>query len=244
MPDSNSPIDDMKDESAQKAKDPQTRRLLVGLGVLWLLTLAALFAIAWNAYFSEKAKARTLAQQIAYACENNTFGPGLDQEDETRLCENADKVIENDDIPEGIPGPEGDPGPPGPPGSPGDDGEDGSNGRPGPEGDKGPPGPGGEPGRDGNPGPPGDDGSPGDNGPPGSDGTPGTDGKDGAAGEPGSQGPPGPQGETGPAGPQGPPGVTNVTTTGCDGPIVSNLTATYDAETQTINIVCNSLQGR
>src|SRR4051812_38830936 len=125
MPDKQTPIDALKHESAANAKDPKTRLILIALAAALLISLIALMAISWNAYFSEKAKSRTLAQQIAFACENNRFGPGLDTNDEKRLCENADKVIENDDIPDGVPGPKGDPGSPGTDGSNGAGGTDG-----------------------------------------------------------------------------------------------------------------------
>jgi len=102
MPDSQSPIDDLKTEATEKSKDPNTRRLLLGLVALWLLTLAALLVIAWSAYFRAKDDAKTsekqsqtLAQQIGMACESGDFGPGFSDEDQAALCSNADKVIED-----------------------------------------------------------------------------------------------------------------------------------------------------
>lgn len=235
MPDKQTPIDDMKHESAASAKDPRTRTFLVVVMALWLLTLALLVGVAWNAYFSEKAKTRTLAQQLAAACENRTFGPGFDADDQDRLCETADDVIEDRDIPDGVPGPKGDPGPQGIPGVDGVDGRDGSPGTDGKDGAAG------EPGSRGPAGEPGSDGSSGVNGVDGSNGTSGNDGKDGVDGKDGAQGPIGPEGPIGPQGPVGETGIVGVTTSGCDGPIVSNLTATYDPETKTINIVCNTV---
>src|SRR6478609_3573760 len=102
MPDSQSPIDDLKTEATEKSKDPNTRRLLLGLVALWLLTLAALLVIAWSAYFRAKDDAKTsekqsqtLAQQIGMACESGDFGPGFSDEDQAALCSNADKVIQD-----------------------------------------------------------------------------------------------------------------------------------------------------
>lgn len=255
---SQSPIDDLKDESALKAKDPKTRRILFAVVVLWLLTLAGLLVIAWSAYFSEKAKTQTLAQQIAHACEFKTFGPEFDEDDQTRLCENADKVIEDRDIPDGVPGPQGERGPQGltglqgVPGINGVDGVDGKkgpvgfsgtdglDGRNGSNGTSGEDGTNGDDGANGTDGVNGEDGLSGANGAPGDPGQNGVDGKDGANGQDGAQGPPGPQGEIGPQGPVGPQGVTSVSTSGCEGPIVRNLSATYDASTQTVVITCNS----
>jgi hypothetical protein len=102
MPEGPSPIEDLKSEATQKSKDPQTRRLLIGLLALWLLTLAALLIIAWSAYFSAKDDAKTsaqqsqtLAQQIALACKSGDFGPGFSDEDQSALCSNAKKVIQD-----------------------------------------------------------------------------------------------------------------------------------------------------
>ena len=88
------PLTDMKDESAAAGSDPKTRVILTVLLVLWLITLAALVGVGWKAYFSEKNKSQTLAQQVALACENGEFGPGFSAEDQEALCSNADKVIE------------------------------------------------------------------------------------------------------------------------------------------------------
>lgn len=91
----NTPISDMKDESAASAKDPKTRRLLVLLSALWFLTVLALIAVTWRAYFDERDKSQTLAQQIALACSNGDFGVGFSKEDQKALCENAKKVLKN-----------------------------------------------------------------------------------------------------------------------------------------------------
>lgn len=92
---SDKPIDDMKHESADSGKDPKTRTILAVLLALWLVTLAALVGVGWSAYFDEKNTSQTLAQQIAFACENGDFGPGFSDEDQAALCSNADKVIED-----------------------------------------------------------------------------------------------------------------------------------------------------
>jgi len=90
-------LDDIKSQSSKKGKDKQTRTLLIVLVVLWLLTLAALIGVAWNAYFKEKEKTQTLAQQISFACDSGDFGEGLSPEDVKALCENAQEVIEEND---------------------------------------------------------------------------------------------------------------------------------------------------
>lgn len=65
-------------------------------------------------------------------------------------------------------------------------------------------------------------------------------------GSTGEQGPPGPQGEQGPAGPPGQngqnggPGVINVVSN-CDAPdgqVIDQVNATYNAQTQTVNVAC------
>lgn len=91
------PVEELKEDSARKGKDPKTRRLLYFFVVLWALTLIAGAVIAWNAYFDEKEKSLTLAQQIDAACEQGGLGVGLSKEEEEVLCENAKKVIEQND---------------------------------------------------------------------------------------------------------------------------------------------------
>ena len=77
----------MQKEPAQKGKDSPTRVILIILLVLWLITFAALLGVSWKAYFSEKeGAAQTLAQQIAFACKNGTFGPGISDEDVKAMC--------------------------------------------------------------------------------------------------------------------------------------------------------------
>ena len=60
MSDKNSPLEEMKSESAQQAKDPKTRALLAALLALWLVTLAALVGVGWYAYFDQKGKSQSL----------------------------------------------------------------------------------------------------------------------------------------------------------------------------------------
>lgn len=90
------PFDDLKAESSRQGRDPKTRSVLVGLLILWLVTLAALLGVTWRAYFQEKEESRTLAQQISMACLEGDFGPDFSVEDEEALCSNAERVIEND----------------------------------------------------------------------------------------------------------------------------------------------------
>lgn len=226
-----SPVDDLKETSTQKGKDPKTRKYLIVLLAMWLLTLAALVGVAWNAYFQQKETSQTLAQQIAAACASGDFGPGVSTDDEHAMCSNAQKVIKDDsNTLTPVPGPQG---------------PRGEEGPPGPQGIQGIPGPQGEPGVDGNTGdigPEGKQGVAGADGLPGAQGEPGVQGEQGLPGEMGPQGeagPAGPQGEQGPPGPQGDPGVIKVTTVGCDGPIIRSISTSYDAATQTITITCN-----
>jgi hypothetical protein len=182
-------IEGIKHESSERGKDPRTRRLLRFLLILWLVTFIALIAIAWSAYFNEKAQVQTLAQQIAFACKSGDFGPDISPEYEDQLCSNAIRIIQNEVVTQqGPPGSPGDAGPAGPAGPPGANGRTGDSGPPGKPGSKGKDG---KDGRAGNPGPSGDPGPAGSDGPPGSDGSPG---------------PMGPPGPTGPAGAQGPAG--------------------------------------
>lgn len=95
MSDKNSPLEEMKSESAQQAKDPKTRALLAALLALWLVTLAALVGVGWYAYFDQKGKNQSLAQHVALACESGDFGAGFSDEDRAALCSNAAKVIKN-----------------------------------------------------------------------------------------------------------------------------------------------------
>lgn len=221
------PIEDLKHQSAQKGKDPRTRTVLVVLVALWLLTFAALIGISWNAYFQEKGQKRSLAQQVSQACETDEWGPAITTEEKERLCDDAEKVINEETIlgPEGPRGPEG---PEGPPGVQGVSGAEGAQGPPGRPGVRGPIGPPGVDGLDGEPGEDGADGADGAQGPPGADGSPGPPGPAGQDGADGAQGP------------QGPPGVVNVQTVNCEGPSIRSISVSYNPETQTITITCNS----
>lgn len=103
----------------------------------------------------------------------------------------------------------------GPPGRDGRDGTDGTDGTDGADGAAGPPGPRGKNGKNGI------DGINGLNGAAGKDGIDGKDGTDGKDGLP------------------GPPGVVQVTTVGCEGPVIHSIVASYDAESKTVTITCN-----
>lgn len=95
-------FDDLKAESAAVGKDSKTRRILLILLALWLVTLAALIGVGWRAYFNERGKTETLAQQIDLACVNDDFGEGFSKEDQAALCDNAKKVLKaKGDIQEG-----------------------------------------------------------------------------------------------------------------------------------------------
>ena len=219
-------VDDLTVESAKKGKDVRTRHILIALLAIWLLTLLALVGMSWKAYFQQKATSQTLAQQIQAACDSKNFGPGLSTEDENKLCSNAEKVIKDDTNlspvvgPQGPQGDQGEQGLMGPPGPPGLDGADGNKGETGTAG---------APGKNGVDGPAGSDGA-------SIEGPPGKDGANGAPGPQGIQGEPGAAGEKGE---KGDPGVVNVTTVGCDGPLIRRFTASYDQATQTITITCN-----
>lgn len=200
------PMRDMISESSIKGKDRPSRRLLIILLALWLVTVGILLAVSWNAYFKKKEAAKTLAQQIHFACSSGDFGPGLSKANQDLLCNNAEKVIKNQDPTPGIQGP---PGPRGPQGVQGIQGPPGLQGLMGIMGKSG---------KDGTTGPPGPAGPAGLNGKDGIDGKNGTDGKDGLP---------------------GPPGVVQVTTIGCEGPVIKSITASYDATSQTVAITCN-----
>lgn len=249
-------IDELKAQSAEKAKDPKSRRILVTVVALWIGTIAALIWVLFNNYLDEKNDKLTLAQELSVACTSNTLGPGFDESDKDRLCATAEKVIQNEPIP-GATGPQGPPGvqgqigsqgprgftgPTGPrgfrgatglPGLDGQNGSDGVNGVNGSDGNDG------SDGANGSNGSNGADGLPGQDGQNGSDGLNGADGADGSQGPEGAQGPQGPQGPVGPAGATGADGVANVTTSGCDGPLITSVSASYNSGTQTVVITCN-----
>lgn len=207
MSDVPEPIKEMKAESTSQGRDHKTRVWLVIAVGFWILTLLALGIVSWNAFFDEKEVKERLAQQVAEAC----LSGDLSEADQQDLCENAEKVIEDEEDPLVIEG---------------EDGRDGTDG---------------EDGRDGIDGRDGKDGRNGKNGRPGQDGLNGEDGEgvpgpQGIQGEPGQQGPKGDRGEPGP---QGPSGVVAIETVGCEGPVIQSLSASYNAETQTITIICN-----
>lgn len=176
----NTPLEEMALASSKRGRDPKTRKILLGVVALWLITLAALLGFAWNAYFNAKATSQSLAQQITHACNSGDFGPGLNDEDEKKLCAKAKKVVDNSGSvnigvqgppgPEGPRGPQGIQGPMGLQGIMGVNGRNGKNGLDGGPGDNGPPGPQGLTGAKGDTG---------DTGPAGADGKDGANGADG-----------------------------------------------------------------
>lgn len=95
-----SPLEDARDEAQQSAKDPKTRRLLLILLIIWLFTIVFFAVITWNAYFSEKSRTQTLAQQIAQACKNQDFGPDMSDETRKALCRNAKEAIDDGELQE------------------------------------------------------------------------------------------------------------------------------------------------
>jgi hypothetical protein len=103
--DETQPVDGLVHELEGRRKRDRTRTYLTALLGLWLLTFAALVVVAWNAYFKEKDKALTLAQQIIIACEEGNLQPdsipdptrGLSAEERKVLCSNAKKVVEQND---------------------------------------------------------------------------------------------------------------------------------------------------
>lgn len=90
-------INEIKEEASEQGRDPKTRVLLAALFALWLITFMALLGVAWNAYFKQKEDTLTLAQQIQMACENGEFDSDFSIEDRKALCDNAEKVIEEND---------------------------------------------------------------------------------------------------------------------------------------------------
>ncbi len=162
---------------AISGKDGRTRKLLIALLVIWLLTLGTLIVVGWNVYFDQKDKVQSLKQQIAIACDRDTFGPPeFTEEDAKQLCEKAESGSDSPVVIDGPPGPQG------PPGVDGVDGTDGRNGRNGEDGDPG------SNGEDGTPGTNGVDGSPGETGATGPAGPPGPQGEQGAPGQDGTNG--------------------------------------------------------
>lgn len=227
----NDPLEDLTQISAKRGKDPKTRKYLVVLLVLWLLTLAALVGVAWNAYFTEKAKSLTLAQQITSACTSGNFGDDMPPEEQKQLCTDAESVVEDGPTLNLIKGPKGDKGDPGDrgfqgiPGFSGTDGQDGTDGKDGRNG------------LDGADGTNGIDGQNGTNGVDGLNGVDGQNGTDGVDGQPGEKGDKGDKGDT------GEPGVVAVNSVNCDGPLIRSINMTYDPTTQTITIFCNQDEG-
>lgn len=177
----------LKTRAARGARDPYTRRLLIGLCILAVLSfLLAVVAgsLAWKNAHDDAVAGRDLAQQVLDACQDNQ----KDTADVQALCEKAVKVDQ------------GTAGPTGAHGEQGPIGLTGPQGPIGPQGPVGPEGPRGFTGVEGSTGKTGADGATGD---PGAAGPPGEAGSTGPQGPAGPPGPAGPQGETGPQGPQG-----------------------------------------
>lgn len=206
-------------ESTKKAKDGNTRKLLLLLAVLWLAFVTYLILDYRADAVKQQEATLTYAKTIQQLCDDDVI--------HGKKCGDAEEVVEKDgDVTGGLIGPQG---------PKGDTGEPGATGSQGPKGDTGSPGPSGKNGQDGQNGTPGDDGSPGSNGLPGS---PGPQGPQGIQGEPGRDGTDGSPGPAGPQGPPGPTGVVAIQTIGCDGPVISYITSSYNAETRTITISC------
>jgi hypothetical protein len=144
-------------------------------------------------------------------------------------CERAEKIPDTEEIIEGLVGPQGVQGIQGIQGLPGLPGETG------PKGAKGEPGPPGRVGPRGAPGAAGVAGASGEQGPAGEQGPVGEQGQQGPVGPVGPQGPQGPQGE------RGPTGIVNVeTAASCTDPgVITSIRLAYNAETQTVTLLCN-----
>lgn len=177
------PFQNLAKESSKEGRDPKTRRILLVLLILWALTFIGFLGVAWNAYFHQKAATESLAQQITHACNSGDFGPGLSDDDETKLCNKAKKEAAGSNVSLGIQGPRGEQGPPGPQGLQGNPGLQGPTGLQGIMGRRGQPG---QPGigTEGPPGSPGDKGDIGDKGDKGDKGDVGDKGDTGPAGAP------------------------------------------------------------
>lgn len=91
------PVQEMKHRAEQRGVDPRERRRFVIVCILLSLSLIAMVAAGVWAWTVQRDRARTLAQQIALACNSGDFGPDFSQEDEDALCKNAEKVIDSDD---------------------------------------------------------------------------------------------------------------------------------------------------
>lgn len=88
-------LNELKQEAAERGKDPKTRTVVTMVTIVALLVMGGLLGYWINATFKAEEKAETLAQQIALACKSGDFGEGLSPEDISALCNNAEKVIEN-----------------------------------------------------------------------------------------------------------------------------------------------------
>lgn len=102
--------DELVQDSAQRGKDPKTRRLLFGLLALWLLTLAVLVGVAYRGYFDQKEQKTSLAQELNAACDSGEFGPNIEPERQKQLCQTAEKVVDDNADVKPSQGPKGDPG--------------------------------------------------------------------------------------------------------------------------------------
>lgn len=211
-------------ESTKKAKDGNTRKLLLILAILWLAFVTYLILDSRADAQKQQEATLTYAKTIQQLCDDDII--------QGKRCGDAEEVVEKDgDVTGGLIGPQG---------PKGDTGDTGATGPKGDTGSQGPRGPQGEAGDDGQ------NGSDGASGSPGTTGVSGSQGPQGVPGEPGPSGPPGPEGKTGPTGPQGPEGPTGVVaiqTIGCDGPVISYITSSYNAETRTITISCIQGEG-
>lgn len=180
-------------EAALEGRDSPSRRLLLGLGVIAAVSIAAaiLFGVLWAQDKQNQVDASAgVVNTVVDACKDEDAKTQLATLGiECQKAETANEVIKEG--PQGIPGVAGIAGKQGEKGDDGQPGEDGSDGADG------------DPGSDGVDGDDGTDGSPGPAGAPGSQGIQGEPGPAGAQGLPGPEGSPGPQGAEGPPGPKG-----------------------------------------
>ena len=118
--------DQIVTEAVASSTNPKKRHLIIGIGVMFVLSL---IAVAFGAVYVYKSLERSavegadLAQQVQAACNDNISNT----DDLADLCDQADTVVEN--APSAVVQ-----------GTPGADGEDGEDGRDGQDGDDGEPG--------------------------------------------------------------------------------------------------------
>jgi len=159
--------DELQAQAATRGKDHNSRRLLLLLSIVLVLSLITCGiggVLLWNEKQAQALAGKDLAIKVQQACVDPALANDLG-----KLCSEAERVEEK--IKAGPQGPPGIAGPQGPSGSDGVDGADGADGKNGKNG------------RDGVDGVDGEDGAPGPAGPAGPSGQDGKDGQDGQPGQ-------------------------------------------------------------